>query len=526
MPRDVSGNYTLPIGNPVVDGTIIDVAWANPTMSDFATQFNNVITRDGVLGATNPIKFASGSAAAPSITFTADPALGLYRAGSNILGFSTAGTARGAISATGNWSIPAPSAGDVLTLTPLAGAIALKSSATLAGGLVYNYTANLSAAALSSAAQIIGVAAGSTGDPYVRFDDTTGAFWSIGADSSDSSAFKISRSALLGGTDYVRISAAGVFELPLAGATLNFTSTGATVGQINYYGTTFFEIVTRNAAAGVKLYVNNGVLSTTWSAAGNVTIAAPSSGAALTINAFAGASAAIFQAGAASDATVVWNLAGSTNQYQWYIKTSNGAFAIKDNIVVADRLSIPTTGGLTIAAPTSGQALTLTGVAAADAAILNGGTSGSFRITERGLPYGTSIHNNAGAVTGTTNQYICSGTYTPTGTAGTNVASVTPQACQWIRVGNVVTVSGIAAFDPTAASTAGTVFTLSLPIASNLASVGDLAGSGAFLANAGGLLNVANVYGDTGADSATFFFKTDTTTGSMDMVFSFQYVVK
>lgn len=91
MPRDVSGNYTLPSGNPVVDGTIIDVAWANPTMSDIAVQLNNVITRDGVLGATNPIKFASGAAAAPGITFTADPALGVYRVGSGVLGITAAG---------------------------------------------------------------------------------------------------------------------------------------------------------------------------------------------------------------------------------------------------------------------------------------------------------------------------------------------------------------------------------------------------------------------------------------------------
>lgn len=52
MPRDISGNYTLPAGNPVVDDTIIDVNWANPTMADIATQLNNVWTRDGNLGPT------------------------------------------------------------------------------------------------------------------------------------------------------------------------------------------------------------------------------------------------------------------------------------------------------------------------------------------------------------------------------------------------------------------------------------------------------------------------------------------
>jgi len=59
MPRDVSGNYTLPIGNPVVSGTIIDVAWANPTMADVAVQLNNVLTRDGLLGATANISMGN-----------------------------------------------------------------------------------------------------------------------------------------------------------------------------------------------------------------------------------------------------------------------------------------------------------------------------------------------------------------------------------------------------------------------------------------------------------------------------------
>jgi len=34
MPRNSSGVYTLPAGNPVVTDTVIDVDWANPTMED------------------------------------------------------------------------------------------------------------------------------------------------------------------------------------------------------------------------------------------------------------------------------------------------------------------------------------------------------------------------------------------------------------------------------------------------------------------------------------------------------------
>jgi hypothetical protein len=69
MPRDLSGNYTLPAGNPVVPGTLIIDTWANPTMGDIANQLNGVITRDGLMAATGPIKFAEGTPAAPGITF-------------------------------------------------------------------------------------------------------------------------------------------------------------------------------------------------------------------------------------------------------------------------------------------------------------------------------------------------------------------------------------------------------------------------------------------------------------------------
>ena len=62
MPRDISGNYTLPAGNPVVVGTIIDVNWANPTLNDIAAQLNNVLTLDGITRPLAPIAFLSGSA--------------------------------------------------------------------------------------------------------------------------------------------------------------------------------------------------------------------------------------------------------------------------------------------------------------------------------------------------------------------------------------------------------------------------------------------------------------------------------
>jgi hypothetical protein len=67
------------------------------------------------------------------------------------------------------------------------------------------------------------------------------------------------------------------------------------------------------------------------------------------------------------------------------------------------------------------------------------------------------------------------GTYTPTLTNGTNVAASTPRICQYLRVGNTVTVSGGFSCDPTTGSTT-TVLSISLPVASNLANAYELAG--------------------------------------------------
>jgi hypothetical protein len=72
---------------------------------------------------------------------------------------------------------------------------------------------------------------------------------------------------------------------------------------------------------------------------------------------------------------------------------------------------------------------------------------------------------------------IFSGTYTPTLTAGANVTSATSATGYYSRVDNVVYVSGSMVVDPVAASTQ-TVVGISLPVASNLAALGDLIGSG------------------------------------------------
>ena len=81
MPRDPSGNYELPHGNPVVTGTVISSTWANPTVADLAQAITESLDRYGRGGMLAPFKFADGQASAPSMTFDAEPLSGFYRAG-------------------------------------------------------------------------------------------------------------------------------------------------------------------------------------------------------------------------------------------------------------------------------------------------------------------------------------------------------------------------------------------------------------------------------------------------------------
>jgi len=148
-----------------------------------------------------------------------------------------------------------------------------------------------------------------------------------------------------------------------------------------------------------------------------------------------------------------------------------------------------------------------------------GATSGAVHINDTGQLYGTALHNNSGAVTGTTNQYLASGTYTPTITETTNITGSTPRACQWMRVGNVVSVSGAVDIDPTAGATT-TLFGLSLPIASDFANAWELGGSGAEVTN----FTAAYIFADATNNRAGVYYMSAGTI-SKSVTFQFQYLI-
>lgn len=91
MPRDVSGNYTLPAGNPVVGGTVIEASWANPTMDDIGEEITNSLDRNGRGGMLVSFRVLDGNVGAPAYSFTDGFTSGLYRAGTNDIRMATGG---------------------------------------------------------------------------------------------------------------------------------------------------------------------------------------------------------------------------------------------------------------------------------------------------------------------------------------------------------------------------------------------------------------------------------------------------
>lgn len=88
MPRDASGNYTLPAGNPVTPNTIIESVWANTTMPDLGTALTDSLSRTGQGGMLVPFRNTDGSKVAPGMTWQNEPSSGWYRVGFNDFWYS------------------------------------------------------------------------------------------------------------------------------------------------------------------------------------------------------------------------------------------------------------------------------------------------------------------------------------------------------------------------------------------------------------------------------------------------------
>lgn len=112
---------------------------------------------------------------------------------------------------------------------------------------------------------------------------------------------------------------------------------------------------------------------------------------------------------------------------------------------------------------------------------------------------------------------VSSGTYTPTLFNVANLTASTAYQCQWSRAGSVVTVSGKADIDPTAAGSVQ--LGISLPVASNIGAAENCAGT-AFAPGIAG--QGAAILGDATNDRAQMqWVAVDVTNQAMFFTFSF-----
>jgi hypothetical protein len=127
MPRDSSGNYTLPAGNPVVTGTTIASSWGNTTLNDIGSVLTNSLDRNGNGHMLAPLTVPNGVVGAPSLAFNSDTTTGFYLISAGRIGLAVGGvlvldmqTNIWSLKA-GNLTMTAPPSGNTLTVNAVAG---------------------------------------------------------------------------------------------------------------------------------------------------------------------------------------------------------------------------------------------------------------------------------------------------------------------------------------------------------------------------------------------------------------------
>lgn len=171
-----------------------------------------------------------------------------------------------------------------------------------------------------------------------------------------------------------------------------------------------------------------------------------------------------------------------------------------------DAATARATLGLGTMAVQNGNSVAITGgsiTGITDLAVADGGTGASTAANARinlGLP---------------------DGTYTPTLFNTTNVAASVAHKCQWMRVGNTVTVSGRVEIDPTN-NNQSTLLGISLPVASNFGVDSDCGGTAAAPDVAG---QSAAIYADVTNDRASLEYVAGSNANhSMSFQFTYQVI--
>lgn len=240
MPRDSSGNYSLPSTvNPVLTGTVISSTWANTTLNDLATEMTDSLDRSGKGGMISAFKLADGSAGAPGLAFVSEPTTGFYRVGAGQIGVSIAGS-------------------NVATFTST-GATLLGQNTTIVGQLYLNVTGSSppTNGLYAASGTTLGFAAGSN----VVGNVTSAGAWtfngSIIATSTSGSITVNSTTGTNAAASFYSLAGVGKVRFGTEG-TAGTTITGSSVGDAFVFTTGGNFIISTNTGGGVAFRVDSG----------------------------------------------------------------------------------------------------------------------------------------------------------------------------------------------------------------------------------------------------------------------------
>lgn len=236
MPRNASGVYTLPAGNPVVGGTIITSTWANATLPDIGTELTSSLDRSGRGGMLAAFRATDGVIGVPGISFSNETTSGFWRASAGVVNASILGVKRFQLDVNGLWGFSDAYGvtAQLATTAGYAGFRAFDQAAARKIELVY---------VGSAAATVYGITAGNAG---------------INAQGS-SFTFSTADTArmIVMATGPVVVGAASNAAI---GAGVDPFAVNGNIGlltQLNLNDAAFGQIINR-AAGGLKFYVASG----------------------------------------------------------------------------------------------------------------------------------------------------------------------------------------------------------------------------------------------------------------------------
>lgn len=297
----------------------------------------------------------------------------------------------------------------------------------------------------------------------------------------------------------------GLGTLSTQDGTFSGTSSGTNTGDQNIFQTIAVagqsDVVADTTTDTLTLVAGSGITLTTNATSDSITIAATSGGG-----------------GTVTSVAVSGGTTGLT--------TSGGPITTSGTITIAGTLGAANggTGATTLTGYVRGNGTSAFTASSTipNTAITGLGTMSTQNANNVAITGGylqTSKTNVEAPVS--TDGNIFSGTYTPTLTDSTNVGSSTAYKCQYMRVGNVVTVSGRVGIDPTTADVATELF-MSLPVTASLVDNEDLAG--VFASSNSGTGNCGNIRAATATETALFSIVPDSN-ALRSYFFTFTYLI-